>query len=103
MDEKLSGADRFAALVHEYAHELLHQGGKRESLPDRKTREIEAETVAYVVCRHFGIEASSPAYLALQGADEKEVQARLGRVVSAMKEIISHFKQGRHPMPLFEN
>jgi hypothetical protein len=45
-------------LIHEVAHELLHQK-KDEQESDRETQELEAETVAYIVCSHFGIEPPS--------------------------------------------
>jgi antirestriction protein ArdC len=49
-------------LIHEIAHELLHQ--KSEKNLDKETKELEAETVAYLVCSHFGINVPSHKYLA---------------------------------------
>lgn len=51
-----------ATLVHEIAHEWLHQNSE-ESL-DKECKELEAETVAYMVCVHFGIDVPSHKYLA---------------------------------------
>lgn len=42
-------------LVHEIAHAMLHTKEKlQEHKKDRKQKELEAESVAYVVCKHFG-------------------------------------------------
>ena len=42
-------------LIHEIAHAMLHTKEKlQEHKKDRKQKELEAESVAYVVCEHFG-------------------------------------------------
>lgn len=42
-------------LVHEIAHAMLHTKEQlQEHKKDRKQKELEAESVAYVVCEHFG-------------------------------------------------
>ena len=55
-------------LIHEIAHELLHKG---ENIVRNKTiLELEAESVAYVVARHFGLGGlASLNYIALHRAD----------------------------------
>jgi len=74
-------------LIHEIAHELMHQGG-REIL-DPAIRELEAESVAYVVARHFGIEdLNSPIYTALWGGDSAEIIAHMYRIRSTATQII---------------
>jgi len=87
ISSELEGADRFSILTHEIAHELLDHKNRKEVA--RKEREIEAETVAHVVCRHFNIPSTAPEYLALYGADGKEVKERLEIIVHAIKQIIS--------------
>lgn len=88
IDETLDGADRFAVLVHETAHEMLNHRGRRDEL-DKKAREIEAESIAYTVCQHFGVDCTAPAYLALHGADAKDVTARLESIVGTIQAIIN--------------
>ena len=57
-------------LVHEYAHALLHEAG---DTTDREAREFEAEAVAYVVGRHFGLEMDGSArYLAAWSGDDAD-------------------------------
>jgi len=92
ISDTLQGADRFSALAHELAHELLHQDGKAKQV-DHKTREIEAETVAHVVCRHFDIPSSAPTYLALHQATADEIVSRLSNVVDAIQAIVSGVTQ----------
>ncbi len=43
--------------VHEMAHALLHSS-KAGPERDRQAFEVQAESVAYVVCQHFGIDSS---------------------------------------------
>ncbi len=49
----------------------------------RETAELEAEAVAYVVCRHFGLDVGVRAsrYIALWQGDGKALRASLGRIV----------------------
>ena len=57
-------------LVHEYAHALLHEV---DDTTDREARELEAEAVAYVVGRHFGLEMDGSArYLAAWSDDDAD-------------------------------
>lgn len=49
--------------IHELAHENLHWDEEGKKL-GRETKELEAETVAYIVCSRFGIESPSHKYLA---------------------------------------
>lgn len=55
IDTTLEPAERFSVLVHELAHELLHQSVKDR--PEKETMELEADAVACVVCERFGLEA----------------------------------------------
>lgn len=77
-------------LIHEVAHELLHRSIVDREDTYQQTREIEAETTAYVVCRHFGLgDSKSPNYLALWGADAPAIHGRLERIQKAAGKIIS--------------
>ena len=50
--------ETFAVLVHEIAHEMLHQGDRR-TLTTKKVRETEAEAVAFIVCQAIGLETGT--------------------------------------------
>lgn len=55
----MSQTQTIKTILHEISHAALHRH-KNSELPskDRRTREVEAESVAYVVCQHFGIDTS---------------------------------------------
>ncbi|MHB8954576.1 MAG: ArdC-like ssDNA-binding domain-containing protein [Pirellulaceae bacterium] len=55
----LPPAETFAVLVHELAHELLHQQTGRRRSVSHAVLETEAEAVAYVVCRAMGLETTA--------------------------------------------
>jgi len=81
-------ADLAVTLIHEYAHALLHFDVSEEN--ERSKREVEAEAVAYIVGRYFGLDTSGSAFYlaAWQDDDPEVVQERLGRISSTAQEII---------------
>jgi len=92
-------------LVHEAAHVLLHEGPPGRYLP-RATKEVEAESVAYVVAATHGMSAdgySFPYVAAWAGEDGvKAVVATQGRVATAARQIICaspapHLSGGKAP------
>jgi hypothetical protein len=72
-------------LIHEIAHEVLSHKDQKLS---RQQREIQAEGVAYVVTKHFGMVNKSFHYLALYDADYKKIMENLKVIAEASKEII---------------
>jgi antirestriction protein ArdC len=63
-------ATRFATIAHELAHLFLGHlgqdktiGAPSRSTPDQALREVEAESVAYIVCKRNGVEPKSEKYL----------------------------------------
>ncbi len=75
-------------LIHEIAHELMHQEGDR--LQSRATKELEAEAVAYVVSNHFGLEElNSPNYLAFFEVTTEKMLAHMDRIRNTVNEIIT--------------
>ncbi|WP_148412911.1 ImmA/IrrE family metallo-endopeptidase [Haloferax sp. KTX1] len=81
-------ADMATTLVHEFAHGLLH--ADRTSLPERSLREVEAEAVAYLVGRQFGLDVSNSAFYLAAWADEEaeSVLERLNRIRSVTASIL---------------
>jgi len=81
-------------LIHEIAHEILHQDENRPM--DKTIRELEAESVAYVVGKHFGLDGlSSPNYVALHGATSEMILDHLERIRKAASELISQLDNPR--------
>ena len=84
-------------LIHEIAHELLHH--KENVLSDCTHRELEAESVAYVVATHFGLnELSSPNYVALHGATAELIMEHLERIRNTAAEIIQVLENENIPI-----
>jgi len=74
-------------LIHEIAHELMHRSADRPADPG--IRELEAESVAFVTAKHFGLEGlRSPNYVALHGATSEMILEHLDRIRKVASEII---------------
>ena len=84
----LSPAVEFATLAHEYAHELLHHAGDRPT--SRDTRELEAETVAFVVGAAVGLNTSDSSrdYIHLYRGDREALAQSLTRVQQTASAIL---------------
>ena len=91
----MSQIQTIKTLVHEIAHAKLHNA-KNISLEERKQRrekEVEAESIAYVVCQHFGIDTAeySFGYVAgwSRGKEMNELKSSLDLIHSTAGEIIT--------------
>ena len=85
----LAPAEEFSVLVHELAHEMLHQDPR--NLPKEKTvREAEAEAVAYVVCQGIGLDVNTASsdYIQLYDGDKKTLMTSLERIQRTAAEIL---------------
>jgi len=87
-----STGQQVKTFVHELAHEALHRkdDGQVDPSLTREIRELEAEAVAYVVCRHFGLDVEIRAgrYIALWGGDAKALGASLSRIGNTARKLI---------------
>lgn len=79
-------------LVHEIAHSILHCDDGEQEDADRRTKEVQAESVAYVVLNYLGIDTSeySFGYVAgwSNGRDIKELQASIEVIRKTASDII---------------
>lgn len=94
----LSPAEEFHTLAHELAHELLHRGERRQETTKR-VRELEAESVAFVVCSAIGLEAkaASTDYIHLfQGSKD-----RLAESLHFIRAVASEILVGIEPQDAF--
>lgn len=92
VNDTFAGINFFSTLVHETAHEILHwlgRGERSDKSSSSRQREIDAESVAYVVLHHFGFDTKDTAnYLALWRASGEDVRQRRQNIQKASKEII---------------
>lgn len=91
--EGMSEAQTVKTAIHEAAHSILHNDNESAIEKTRETRECEAESVAYIVCNHFGIDTSdySFPYLASWASDTElpELQASLATIQQTANDLIS--------------
>jgi len=85
-----SPAEDFSTLAHEVAHELMHRDERRASTSTR-SRETEAEAVAFVVCQAMGLETGSAAqdYIQLYEGDAKLLSESLESIRQTATRILS--------------
>lgn len=76
VQDGMSESQTIKTMVHELTHSILHcKGGIQESA-DRDTKEIQAESVAFIVCHHLGIESDDYSFPYLASwASEKGMKA----------------------------
>ncbi len=76
-------------LAHELAHEAMHKRDRPDGLT-RTIAELEAESVAYVVCSHFGldVEVRASRYIAQWDGDAKALRESLDRIATTARDII---------------
>jgi antirestriction protein ArdC len=80
---------RLGTLIHEAAHALLHNTEAEPEGLTRDLRELEAESVAVIVCEHLGIpRASGLEYLAQFNATPEQVKTHGERIIRAAQSII---------------
>lgn len=94
--EGMSQQQTLKTCIHEITHEILHDrdtGKEKDHMPDMHTREVEAESVAYTVCQHFGIDSSdySFGYIAgwSSGKNLEELKASMNTIRKTASDIIS--------------
>jgi len=75
-------------LAHELAHESMHWEDRGPLT--RSIAELEAESVAYVVCTHFGldVEVRASRYIALWQGEGKALRASLERIATTARGLI---------------
>lgn len=96
--EGASQLQTLKTLIHEIAHARLHDIDltapkvEQENRPDRRTREVEAESIAYTVCQHYGLDTSdySFGYVAgwSSGKELAELKSSLETIRSTAAELI---------------
>lgn len=99
IQESMSELQTLKTAIHEIAHSKLHAidpeapAIEQADRPDSRTREVQAESVAYAVCQHYGLDTSdySFGYVAgwSSGKDLKELKASLETIRATAHELIT--------------
>jgi len=97
IQEGMSEVQNVKTAIHEMAHAKLHnmeaQKAREDGGQTRSSKEVEAESVAYTVCQHFGIDTSdySFAYVAgwSKGKEMPELKESLHTIRTAASELIT--------------
>ena len=105
VQEGMSEAQTVKTLVHEASHQALHSKEAREASGETKSKnqqETEAESIAYVVCQHYGIDTSeySFPYVATWSADKEvpELKASLETIRSTASWMITKIDEKMQEM-----
>lgn len=95
VQEGMSESQTVKTLLHEASHQALHSRTAMDASGEKKSKnqkETEAESVAYVVCQHYGIDTSdySFPYVATWSADKEtpELKASLDTIRRTASELI---------------
>jgi hypothetical protein len=105
IQEGMSQVQTLKTAIHEMAHQKLHAIDPEAKTPEpgqelqtRNSKEVEAESVAYTVCQHFGVDTSdySFAYIAAwsRGKETPELKASPKTIRLAASEMITEI--GEH-------
>ena len=98
IQEGMSQSQTVKTAIHEVAHAKLHDRERNQDIDavldkDRNTQEVEAESVAYTVCQHFGIDTSDYSFGYIAGwssdRDMKELKSALDTIRKTASELIT--------------
>ena len=85
VQENMSESQTLKTMIHEVAHSMLHN------------KEVEAESIAYTVCQHFGVDTSeySFGYIAgwSSGRDTKELKSSMDTIRRTASELITGIEE----------
>ncbi len=93
INEGMDELQNIKTAIHEIAHATLHDTAlAMPERPDRRTREVQAESVAYAVCQHYGLDTSdySFGYIAgwSSGKELAELKGSLETIRSTAAKLI---------------
>ena len=99
IQEGMSELQTLKTAIHEIAHSKLHAidpeapAIEQVDRPDSRTREVQAESVAYAVCQHYGLDTSDYSFGYVAGwsscKDLKELKASLETIRATAHELIT--------------
>ena len=107
IQEDMSNLQTMKTGVHEVSHALLHDREVMDAegvLKDQTTKEVEAESIAYIVCNHFGLDTSeySFTYIAswCESKDMKALRASMDTIRKTSAEVIGNIETQIHELEM---
>lgn len=107
IQEDMSNLQTMKTGVHEVSHALLHDQEVMDAegvLKDQTTKEVEAESIAYIVCNHFGLDTSeySFTYIAswCESKDMKALRASMDTIRKTSAEVIGNIETQIHELEM---
>ncbi len=105
--EGMSQTQTLKTAIHEVSHALLHDkdaGLLKDSGLDRRTKEVQAESVAYTVCSHFGLDTSDYSFGYIAGwSKDKEldelkksmetIRGTASKMINSIDEVLTKEKK----------
>ena len=105
----MSQTQTIKTLIHEMAHQRLHSKDAvgKDCHADQRTMEVEAESIAFTVCKRYGLDTDeySFGYIAgwSSGKDAKELKTSLERIRNTADEIITAVDKSIEKQNLLED
>ncbi len=100
MSSPIKGGGEVSTLVHEFAHELMHWKNKSkfyqgdEIKQDKQIKELQAESVSYVVMKHYNIPVEHHStYISLWKGNKKEILDNMQTIQKVAKYIIGKIEE----------
>lgn len=95
LDACMAEAQTVKTLVHEVAHAILHdKESGTENEADRRTKEVQAESVAYVVCNAFGIDTSAYSFEYVASWSKNHDVKELMNSLEVIRTTAKHLAEG---------
>ncbi|MCL2574309.1 MAG: ImmA/IrrE family metallo-endopeptidase [Defluviitaleaceae bacterium] len=90
INEGMSELQSIKTTIHEMAHTILHDKDivDRDLLLDSETKEVQAESVAYTVCSHFGLGVSEYSFGYIAGWSQEKDNKTLKSSLDVIKKNI---------------
>ena len=87
---EVTNTHKFTTLIHEYAHARLHNLESEFKDVDKGHKEVQAESVAFVVSHYYGLDTgdASNGYIAQFGGQPDKIRAAIKEIQDVSNEII---------------
>ena len=99
IQKDMSQLQTVKTMIHEIAHAMLHANNYKVERKDAGTREVEAESIAYVVCQYLGLDTSDYSFAYLigwsSGRQMPELRASLHTIQKTAADLIDRIEAQR--------